>query len=121
MKNAGYGIKLEEEDKEKYNKEVALFNSRLLDYNKEKKNITQKETSEILEKTAFVDLLNDLSGKWKKATHVQKHFLCEFLFLNITIKDGKVHDINLKEDIKELFDTKFCTGGTRERLSILKV
>lgn len=85
------------ETKEDYDKKVKLLR-------KEVEALDEWERNEIVELEIFIDVLKNAKGYYKRANYVQKRKIAKILFLNIQINTKKELQVQLKPELKTLFN-----------------
>ena len=111
VSDANFGKGLTGKEREIYEKKLTQFQQKEADLLQEKSLIAQDSRDELLEQKTFSDLLLNLPQLWKKANYVQKRKLAQILILNIEVKAGKPHKIELNKEFSSILRGEFRSGG----------
>lgn len=102
-------IKKDEDERKIYENTKADFDRKVNILLKEVEWLHEWERNEIFELEVFIDVLNQASDYYKKASYVQKRKIAKILFLNIKVNTKKELQIQIKPELKTLFNPSWWT------------
>ncbi|MDQ7023458.1 MAG: hypothetical protein Q9M97_08210 [Candidatus Gracilibacteria bacterium] len=97
-------IKKDDEEKEIYESTKADYDRKVSLLVKEIGALNEGERNELVELEIFIDILNNAKDYYKNASYVQKRKIAKILFLNIKIDHQKRLQIQVKPELKTLFN-----------------
>lgn len=97
-------IDMDKEERKIYNDTKINYETKIKFLRKEIENLDEWERNDILELEVFMEVLNKAEEYYKKASFVQKGKIAKILFLNIKINSKKELKIQLKPELKTLFN-----------------
>ena len=92
------------EEKRIYENEKENFDKRIKFLRKELEKLDDIERNDTIELEIFIDIINNAEKYYKKASYVQKGKIAKILFLNITIKSKKELTVQIRPELKTLFN-----------------
>jgi hypothetical protein len=94
----------DDEEKRIYNETRDEYDRKIKVLNNELQDIDISERNEILELEAFKYVINNSKSYYKRANYVQKRKISKLLFSNIKIDHEKRLQIQVKPELKALFN-----------------
>lgn len=94
----------DDEERKIYEATKEDFDNKIKFLRKEVEALDEWERNEIVELEIFIDILNNAQNYYKRASYVQKRKIARLLFLNIQINSKKELQIQVKPELKTLFN-----------------